>query len=98
VIAGTGLSGGGSQGEGKSHPGGRKPKKLTHVIVTLSLNVDAIQPRVVGQCQPGSAISAIKDDGSVDCQTTGVVNTISFGPGLQGGGTSTGIKTNHFFY
>lgn len=56
------------------------------------LNVDSsvFQRTVSGSCSSGSAIDAINGDGTVTCQSTGSVNSVTAGTGLTSTGPSTG--------
>ena len=54
VVAGAGLSGGGTASDTGS--------------VTLSVNTSTIQSRVTGSCTTGNSIRAVASDGTVTCQ------------------------------
>lgn len=58
--------------------------------VKLAVNTSAIQKRVTGACQQGSSISAIHEDGTVDCEADDGA-TYSAGSGLKLVGTTFSV-------
>jgi hypothetical protein len=85
VTAGAGLAGGGDSGAVTLSiaPGGVGAKEI---------DANAVQRRVAGACDPGSAIRAIGADGTVACEADdnagGDVTAVIAGFGLSGGATS----------
>jgi len=64
--------------------------------VTLNVDTNLIQRRVVGICPAGSSIREIDSSGNVVCQTfsssEGDITAVNAGPGLAGGGISGDVS------
>ena len=63
-------------------------------IGSAQIIASQVQQRVNGTCGGGAAISAVNQDGSVNCQSTGSgsITSVAAGRGLTGGGSSGDVS------
>ena len=57
----------------------------------FSVDTNAIQSRVSGNCNAGTAMQAINANGTVACGSTGTITAVTAGAGLTGGGSSNNV-------
>ncbi len=66
---------------------GGAPRPVGGGVGGAAVNPTQVQLRVTGSCPAGAAVSALNQDGSVTCQSTGAgdITAVTAGPGLKGG-------------
>lgn len=66
---------------------GGAPRPVGGGVGGAAVNPTQVQLRVTGSCAAGAAVSALNQDGSVTCQSTGAgdITAVTAGPGLKGG-------------
>lgn len=89
VVAGAGLSGGGTAGDVTVQIG---TGAITGAMIAnaavgaAQANPAQVQQRVAASCSAGSSIRAVNQDGTVTCETTsGDITAVVAGAGLTGG-------------
>ena len=97
VGTGSGLTGGPitTSGTISIAPGGVTSAHIADgTVAAVDVDSAQVQLRVTGSCSPGSAIQAVKENGTVSCESTGSasVTVTASAPLVSSGGTTPNIS------
>ena len=98
VDTGSGLTGGPitTSGTISIAPGGVTSAHIADgTVAAVDVNSAQVQLRVTGTCSPGSAIQAVRENGTVSCQSVGsgaVTDVTASAPLVSSGGTKPNIS------
>src|SRR6266566_9239287 len=98
VDTGSGLTGGPitTSGTISIAPGGVTSAHIADgTVAAVDVNSAQVQLRVTGRCTPGSAIQAVRENGTVSCQSVGgeaVTAVTASAPLISSGGTTPNIS------